>query len=881
MTARGAPSFAELFTPKLVTVLREGYRLSELKVDAVSGLTVAIVALPLSMAIAIASGVSPDRGLYAAIVGGFFVSALGGSRFQIGGPAGAYIVLVAATVAKYGIDGLVLATMLSGLILLALGFFRLGTFIKYIPYPVTVGFTSGIAVIIFASQLRDLLGLTLAHAEPGPIVAKLEALGAALPSANAAAIAIALGSVALILGLRRVRPHWPGFLIAVALAAGTAALLHLPVETIASRFGGIPSGLPMPRLPDLSIARIEAVLPAALSFALLGGIESLLSAVVADGMTGRRHRSNCELVAQGVANIGSALFGGICVTGTIARTATNVRAGAHGPVAGMLHSLFLLLFLLVAAPLAGFIPLAALAAVLAVVAWNMAEKHEFAVLLRASRGDAVVLLATFLLVVFRDLTEGILVGFGIGTLLFLHRMAQSVEVETPLIEEDRADSEDGERAPYDAALASDSDVVVYRISGAFFFGAAGTVAAALDRIGERPKAYVIDMSGVPLLDSSAAASLAGFARRAQRHGAAVLIAGARPAIRRVLRRQGMRPALRAVPHAAGGGSGRSPCREPASPGLTSDVDRLAGHRHRRFLERFRMRRVGVAGIGDVLAGRAELHRLRGLGDHRARHRGDDPHAEHAIGLGVRHHLHEAVGLVVGLGAAVGRHRELAHLDLAAFLRRLLGEADSGDLGHGVDHAGDDVVVHDAGEPGDVLGDGNAFVLGLVREHRAGDDVADRPDSGDRGLEAMIGVDLAARIGRQPRLVERQPVGVGAAADRDEHGVGLDRGGFAAGGGLERDDGLAARDGDPGHLGREAELHALLLEDLVGFLGGPRRHSRAGSDRGIRPRSPWHQAAARRCPAPSRSRRRRSPPSCRAPWAARARRSNRPPPAGRR
>ncbi|MCW3835333.1 SulP family inorganic anion transporter [Sphingomonas canadensis] len=545
MTARTArrPAFAELFTPKLVTVLGEGYRAAHLRADAVAGLTVAIVALPLSMAIAIASGVSPDRGLYAAIVGGFLVSALGGSRFQIGGPAGAFIVLVAATVAQHGVDGLILATFLSGLILIAVGLMRLGTYIKYIPYPVTVGFTAGIAVIILTSQFKDLLGLTLTGPEPGPTVPKVEALVAALPSLNAVAASIAAGVIALVALLRRFRPHWPGFLIAVALAAVAAALLHLPVETIGTRFGGIPQSLPSPALPDLSPARIAALLPAALSFALLGGIESLLSAVVADSMTGRRHRSNCELVAQGVANLGSALFGGICVTGTIARTATNVRSGAHGPVAGMLHSLFLLAFILLAAPLASYIPLAALAGVLAVVAWNMAEKHEFAILLRASRGDALVLLVTFLLVVFRDLTEGILAGFALGTLLFLHRMAQSVEVETglPLIAEDRADRDgtDG----FDPALAGDASVAVYRISGAFFFGAAGTVGAALDRIGEHPRAHVIDLSAVPLADSSAAASIAGFAKRAQRQGAPVYISGARPAVRHLLFVHGARPPL--------------------------------------------------------------------------------------------------------------------------------------------------------------------------------------------------------------------------------------------------------------------------------------------------------------------------------------------------
>ncbi len=536
-----SPSFVELYTPKLHTVLSEHYGFKDLRADILAGLTVAIVALPLSMAIAIASGVSPERGLYTSIFGGFLVSALGGSRFQIGGPAGAFIVLVAATVARHGVDGLILATIMSGAMMMAIGFLRLGTYIKYIPYPVTVGFTSGIAVIIFSGELADLFGLTLSGKEPGPIVPKLVALYAAAPTVNGAAVAIAALAVATIVATRRWRPHWPSYLIAVGVASLAGFAFHLHVETIGSRFGGIPSTLPMPHLPAWSLQKMTEMLPAALSFTLLGSIESLLSAVVADSMTGRRHRSNAELVAQGVANIASGLFGGICVTGTIARTATNVRAGARGPISGMAHALFLLLFIVVAAPLAAYIPLAALAAVLAAVAWNMAEKHQFATLLRASRGDAVILLVTFLLVVFRDLTEGILAGFGLGTLLFMHRMAQAVEVEggRPISDEDVADSAIGHN-PYDTTVATDPDIIVYRISGAFFFGAAASVAAALDRIGEHPKAYVIDFSAVSVIDSTAAATIEGFARKARRHHALVYIAGALPAVRRALLTHGVR-----------------------------------------------------------------------------------------------------------------------------------------------------------------------------------------------------------------------------------------------------------------------------------------------------------------------------------------------------
>jgi SulP family sulfate permease len=541
-TVRSA-TFVDLYTPKLVTVLRESYGLKDLRADALAGLTVAIVALPLSMAIAIASGVSPERGLYTSIIGGFLVSALGGSRFQIGGPAGAFIVLVAATLNRHGLDGLILATLMSGIILVVIGLLRLGTYVKYIPYPVTVGFTAGIAVIIFSGELADLFGLKVAGDIPGPFVPKLVALVGAAPTVNAEAVFVAALSLGIIVAVRRFRPHWPAYLVAVVAAGAVAWALSLHVETILSRFGGIPRAMPLPQLPVLSLDKAWEMVPSAFAFALLGSIESLLSAVVADSMTGRRHRSNAELVAQGVANVGSALFGGICVTGTIARTATNIRAGARGPAAGILHALFLLLFVLVAAPLAGFIPLAALAAVLCAVAWNMAEKHQFATLLRASRGDAVILLATFLLVVFRDLTEGIVVGFCLGTLLFMHRMAQAVEVEqrSAFPEEDVPDlCADSERQPYDAAIATDRDIIVYRISGAFFFGAAASVAAALDRIGEQPKAYVIDFSAVSVIDSTAAATIEGFVRKATRKRATIYVAGALPAVRRLLLTHGVR-----------------------------------------------------------------------------------------------------------------------------------------------------------------------------------------------------------------------------------------------------------------------------------------------------------------------------------------------------
>jgi SulP family sulfate permease len=547
---RPKPTFAEMFTPKLVTILREGYGWADFRADAVAGLTVAIVALPLSMAIAIGSGLSPDKGLYTAIIGGFLISALGGSRFQIGGPAGAFIVLIATIVERHGYDGLVLATIMAGMMMMAVGFLRLGTYIKYIPFPVTVGFTAGIAVIIFASQVKELLGLDIIK-EPAALVPKLMAIGESITTVKPTTIALSVVALGIIVGLRRFRPRWPGLLAAVAVTAAITALFNLDVATIGTRFGGVPQTLPAPSLPAFDLAKIRAVFPDAVTIALLGAIESLLSAVVADGMTGRRHRSNCELVAQGAANMAAVTFGGMCATGTIARTATNVRAGGRSPVAGIMHALYILLFMLVAAPLASYIPLAALGAVLAIVAWNMAEKEEFSSLLRSSWGDATVLLVTFLLTIFADLTTAIATGVTLGAFLFLHRMAEAVEIEGggQMISQDEADTTGSQRAVYDPRVFN-GDAMVYRISGAFFFGATAAVSAVLDRIGQHPKVFVLDFTEVPLVDSTAAKALKGFAHKLQRGGTQVYFAGARKSVRRTLLTAGLRrPLARYAPTA--------------------------------------------------------------------------------------------------------------------------------------------------------------------------------------------------------------------------------------------------------------------------------------------------------------------------------------------
>ncbi|MDO5528532.1 MAG: SulP family inorganic anion transporter [Paracoccus sp. (in: a-proteobacteria)] len=489
--------------------------------DLQAALTVAIVALPLSMAIAIASGVGPDRGLITAVIGGFLVSALGGSRHQIGGPAGAFIVLIASCVAVIGVEGLILATIMSGVMLALLGVLKIGGYIRYIPYPVTVGFTAGIGLIILASQFKDLFGLRLQGAEPAPLLEKIPVLWAARDTAALAPFALALGTIGLIVAIQRYAPKLPSLLIAVVLA--TLAGLALPVETVAQRFGALPAGLPAPMLPEITIEAMRAALPFAVAFTLLGAIESLLSAVVADQMAGTRMRPDDELIGQGIANIGSGLFGGFSVTGTIARTATNVKAGSAGPVSGMLHAGILLLFLIVAAPLAGAIPLAALAGLLAIVAWNMMDLRAVRALLRASRGDAMVLIVTFAVVVLRDLTEGIILGFALGGAVFIARMARLSGA-----------------GPARAAPELPDDVRMIHLRGPLFFGAVVQIESVLDRIRERPRVLILDMREVPMVDSSGARMISDMTARMAQSGTSVAALGASPVVRAALRGSGLR-----------------------------------------------------------------------------------------------------------------------------------------------------------------------------------------------------------------------------------------------------------------------------------------------------------------------------------------------------
>ena len=508
-------ALGDAFTPKLVTAFREGYGAVDLRHDLIAGLTVAIVALPLAMALGIASGASPREGLVTAVIAGFLISALGGSRVQIGGPTGAFVVIVAGVIAAHGFDGLILATLMAGVILVIAGYAGVGKLMRYVPMPVVTGFTAGIAVIIASSQVGDFLGL-----RTGPVradfVDKWSAYAQAAGTANWTALGMGAATLALIIGIRKFSPRAPSYLIAIIASTAAVALMKLPVETVGDRFHTMATGLPTLHAPKVSLALVREVFSSAFVIAFLAGIESLLSATVADGMTGRRHRSGQELVANGIANIGSALFGGLPATGAIARTATNIRSGAHSPMAGMFHALFLLLFMLVAGKLLALVPMTALAAVLLMVAWGMSEYDRFIALARTDAGERGILLLTFLLTVFVDLTVAIGVGVTLAALLFMTRMSETAGLVTA-----EADEEPELRKQLPAG------VEVFRFSGPLFFGVASEMIEALRRMGQRPRAIILRMEQVPYIDSSAANALATFTRQARHAGTDVWLVGLR------------------------------------------------------------------------------------------------------------------------------------------------------------------------------------------------------------------------------------------------------------------------------------------------------------------------------------------------------------------
>lgn len=526
-----------MLVPKVVTTLR-GYSRHQFLADLAAGVIVGVVALPLAIAFAIASGVTPQAGLYTAIIGGLAISALGGSRVQIGGPTGAFVVIVYGIVQQYGVGGLTIATLMAGVMLVALGLARLGGAIKFIPYPVTTGFTAGIAVVIFSGEVKDFLGLRMA-AVPAPFLDKWRSYAGHLHTVNPWAIAVGVGTILIIQLWPRINRRIPGPFVALIVATLAAQLWHLDVETIGARFGAISGALPAPRIPAVTWDTARQLVQPAITIALLGAIESLLSAVVSDGMIGGRHRSNMELVAQGVANIASPVFGGIPVTGAIARTATNVRNGGRTPVAGIVHALTLLLITLFFGRWAGLIPMAALAAILVVVSYHMADLPTFLSELGAPKSDVIVMLLTFFLTVLVDLTAAVEVGLVAAAFLFMKRMSEVTNVSAltrEFAEETAADS------PLYADVAGrdiPSGVQIYAIDGPFFFGAAEKLKDTLGAVAGTPRVLVLVMRQVSAIDSTGLHALKDMLRRFRGAGTGVIVVGlhAQPMV--VLERAGL------------------------------------------------------------------------------------------------------------------------------------------------------------------------------------------------------------------------------------------------------------------------------------------------------------------------------------------------------
>jgi SulP family sulfate permease len=519
----------EKWLPKSILCLRAGYTRRDLVSDLIAGTTVGLVALPLAMAFGIASGVTPQAGIYTAVVAGFLISALGGSRLQIGGPTGAFVVIVAAIITAHGVSGLLIVTLIAGLILILMALTGLGTAVKYIPRPVTIGFTNGIAILIASTQVKDFLGLDIT-AVPSEFVLRVSALVNSLVSFHWPALLLGIGSLLIILLLPRFTKRVPGSIVALVLATIAVSLFGIPVETIGSKFGGVPTGLPHVSLPQVRPELIVPLLPAAVTVAMLAAIESLLSAVVADGMSGDKHNSNVELLAQGIANLAVPFVGGIPATGAIARTATNFKSGAHTPVSGMVHAVTLLVILLVAAPLARFIPLATLAAILFVVAYNMSEWREVRTILKLSNADRVVWLMTFGLTVLADLTVAVEIGMLLAALLYIYRVSQTTTV-APVTEEYIEDGrphilQDKLLPPY---------VLVLRIHGPFLFGATEKLSEATVNVDSLPPVVILRLRNMTALDATGLHELEKLGQRLRATRRTLLLCGARSQPEQLLR----------------------------------------------------------------------------------------------------------------------------------------------------------------------------------------------------------------------------------------------------------------------------------------------------------------------------------------------------------
>ncbi len=516
------------FAPKLWEILQKGYGKEHFKKDLISGITLSIISIPLAMALAIASGLPPANGLYTAVIAGFLISALGGSRYQIGGPTGAFVVVIFNVIAQHGYTGLLVATALAGLILIAAGFLKLGAYIKYIPYPVIVGFTSGIAVLLFSTQVKDLLGLNIAEV-PAEFLPKWRSYVSGIKTISLCAVIISMVSFTAIIAVRNRFPKLPAYLIAVVLGmfiVKAEELLGFSVDTIGGKFGALPHFLPMPQIPEFHIDLVLRVLPSSLTIAFLAGVESLLSATVADAMSGDNHNPNAELIGQGVANVACAFFAGMPATGAIARTATNVNSHAHSPVSGILQSLFILAFMLVLAPLAQYIPLAALSAILILIAYGMFDFPKFINLLLGQRGDRLTLIVTFLLTVFVDLNMAISVGFIMSSIIFMHRISE--EVAAVNLTEYENKGRDISRSLHDRGVMS------IRLSGPMFFGGASKVSSFFKSIEHTPKILILRMGNVPLVDVSGVNVILDFIKKTRKFETKIILSNVKPQPHQVL-----------------------------------------------------------------------------------------------------------------------------------------------------------------------------------------------------------------------------------------------------------------------------------------------------------------------------------------------------------
>lgn len=520
------------YIPKVFLCFQEGYTKKYFFNDLFAGISVGVIALPLALAFAIGSGVPPERGLFTAIVAGFLISLLGGSRVQIGGPTGAFVVVVYTIIQKHGYDGLAVATIIAGILMILMGIARFGIFLKFIPFPVTTGFTTGIALVIFTSQIKDFFGLQIEKVPP-QFLEKCTLFCTQAYTWNKWAFIVALSTLISIFVLRRYFPRLPGAIVAIIFATAASYIFGLPLETIESKFGEIPRMLPTPSFPHISYELIKNVFPDAITIALLGAIESLLSAVVADGMTGTRHRSNCELVAQGLANIGSIIFGGIPATGAIARTSANIKMGAKTPVAGMIHAVTLLLLMLLLAPLAAKIPLCALSAVLIYVAWNMSELGHFIEILKSQRSEALILLITFLLTVLIDLSVAVQVGVILAAVVFVKKMTDNTSVEVCRILIDENDNEAPQLRDSEILFRKDipEDVTVFEINGPFFYSVADLLSETLIRLDKTPRVFILRMRKVPIVDTTGIRALKEFQLKCKQKGITFLLSGVSEKIR--------------------------------------------------------------------------------------------------------------------------------------------------------------------------------------------------------------------------------------------------------------------------------------------------------------------------------------------------------------